>query len=195
METLEMEEMRQQMMTLRQQLEKQVQVNDELVMKQLKKNVNSFKTKGLWMSIALIVATIPLYIFSWFYGISPACIWSLIAYFVLSACFNFYVTQFVKDDNLLKDNLSETLNKFVKIKRITRIVNVFDYILCFITVGWLFYEIMYVGQGGKYIPEEFKPWVVLQFLVLFAIGVWITMRYNLKQDKRLGEMIEMIREK
>lgn len=108
---------------------------------------------------------------------------------------NFYVTQFVKDDNLLKDNLSETLNKFVKIKRITRIVNVFDYTLCFITVGWLFYETLFVGRLAKNIPEEFRPYAILQFLVLFAIGVWITMRYNLKQDKKLGEMIEMIGEK
>lgn len=61
-ESLELEEMRQQMNALKEQLDEQVKVNDENITKLLKENTRSFNNKGLKTLLVSLVCAFPMYI-------------------------------------------------------------------------------------------------------------------------------------
>lgn len=192
MENLELEEMRQQMTTLKQQLEKQVQVNDKLVVKQLKKNVNSLRTNWLLLTILGILGLCFLYESARFVGLSSFCFWFFITYVIVEIFWDFYITHYVKKSDITS-SVSETLKKLKKAKKINNWGTVVDLVFSLLLFVWLCLEI-FCGQTFQNFSDSNKTKVICVICVGVPLGFLVALWYYKSQIKNMDEMIDTINE-
>lgn len=184
MEFQELEEMREQMQVLRAKLDEQVKVNDEIMMKQLKKNAHSINTSGIWAIIGTIVVILLLMSRVRGYGISDACLWVTMIFALLEGGYYFYITHIVKEKDISQGNLTETFRHLVRIKKISRIGIIVDIASSFIIISWLLYEVF----SDMFDSVNFFITIIIGLIIGYGIVIWDFKKLSVHID----EMIEMI---
>lgn len=188
-ESLELEEMRQQMATLRQQLEEQVQVNDVLVISRMKTSIGSLNKKGLWTLIVAIVGAYPLYIYCHRWGVSMFSYSIIMIALVMDALVSYYLTHMVKESDLQKNHFSELIDKLIRMKKRMRILTIVDYILL---VGILF--LLYCQTFFSSYSSNFSAFDQRKVAIIFTVGTICGIYFGGKEmKKRIRQIDEMIR--
>lgn len=193
-ESLELEEMRQQMATLRQQLEEQVLVNDELVVKQLKKNTRSFNNLGTLTLIVGIVGIYPAYVYCHMYGVSMVCFLTMVVGLIADGCYSYYVSHIVQERDYQKCSFSEIVSKLLRMKKLMKKGEPIEYSSLLIFAAWLFYETVF-GPKFAYFSTFTQTKVIIGFTLGLALGVYFVVKEMRKRYRQIDEMIRTLSEK
>lgn len=185
-ESLELEEMRQQMNALKEQLDEQVKVNDENITKLLKENTRSFNNKGLKTLLVSLVCAFPMYIYCSRWGIPMICFWIVVAVMLADGCCSYYVTHMVKAKDLQKCDFSELIDKLVKMKKGIRILTIADYVLLIGILLFLFCQTFPLFSEHSTLDQ-------IKVMVVFTIGAVCGIYFGGKEmKKRICQINEMI---
>lgn len=190
MKDMEMEELRQQMMTLKQQLEEQVQINDELVMKRLKRNILDLKSIWLIMTIAGAIGGAYIIPKLLHIGLSLACVLAVIVCLIGEICCEFYITHHVRENDL-KDSFSETLKKIRKIKELDRKITIVDYIIGIGLLVWAIFDIL-SGQVFQDLSTRYRATVIILICISILLGLLMSIKLYKYQQQKMNDMIDML---
>jgi len=199
-ESLELEEMRQQMMSLREQLDKQIVLNEQLLKDNTMKKVKSINRYGYVTLLSFIPAFAGLSVVQYRFGLS----FTLCAFFVITVVivtFSYYwSSQRIKDSDFSTKSVKEIVSTLISMKKNNRIIRYIDFILSAIMIPWMLYEI-YANSFSKFIFKEGFPTylfigtnLVIFFSILIAL-LLIDIKYYNKYQKNISDMIEMLKEK
>lgn len=190
-ESLELEEMRQQMTALREQLDEQVKVNDELVIKQLKGNIRSFNKFGTLTLLLGIIGVYPAYVYSQMYGVSMACFLTTVVGFIADGCYSYYVSHMVQEKDYQECSFSEIVSKLIRTKKLMKKAEPIEYPLLLAFVAWLFYETVF-GPRFAYFPAHTQTKIIIGFIVGFALGLYFITKEIKKRQRQIDEMIQAL---
>ena len=199
-ESLELEEMRQQMMSLREQLDKQIVLNEQLLKDNTMKKVKSINRYGYVTLLSFIPAFAGLSVVQYRFGLS----FTLCAFFVITVVivtFSYYwSSQRIKDSDFSTKSVKEIVSTLISMKKNNRIIRYIDFIVSAIMIPWMLYEI-YANSFSKFIFKEGFPTylfigtnLVIFFSILIAL-LLIDIKYYNKHQKNISDMIEMLKEK
>ena len=199
-ESLELEEMRQQMMSLREQLDKQIVLNEQLLKDNTMKKVKSINRYGYVTLLSFIPAFAGLSVVQYRFGLS----FTLCAFFVITVVivtFSYYwSSQRIKDSDFSTKSVKEIVSTLISMKKNNRKIRYMDIILSTIMVPWILYEI-YANSFSKFIFKEGFPTyqfigvnLTIFFSVLIAF-ILICNKYYNKNQQNINDMIEMLKEK
>ena len=199
-ESLELEEMRQQMLSLREQLDKQIVLNEQLLKDNTMKKVKSINMYGYVSLLMLIPAFVGICIVNYRFGLS----FTFCAFFVITvvviAYLEYWSSQRIKDSDFSTKSVKEIVSTLISMKKNNRKIRYMDIILSTIMVPWILYEI-YANSFSKFIFKEGFPTyqfigvnLTIFFSVLIAF-ILICNKYYNKNQQNINDMIEMLKEK
>ena len=177
----QLEEMREQLATLKKKLDKQEIVNERLIRQLMGKNVVGVNRTNLWLNV-LCVLMIPFgyLVFVTWSGYSIA-FWIFTSLFLLSGFIYTYLTgKDLRNSRLMQEDLLEVRRKVARIKKLDHNQFYFGFIVFLIWVVWLGYEIHLHGgfsYGG---------------LIGGAIGTVFGVRFYNKTQRQYQEIINQI---
>lgn len=192
-ESLELEEMRQQMNVLKAQLEEQVRVNDELVVKQLKKNTRSFNNIGTWTLIVGIVGIYPSYVYCNMYGVSMACFLTMVVGLIADGCYSYYVSHIVREKDFQECSFTKIVSKLIRTKKLMKTVEPIEYTSLLIFAAWLFYETVF-GNRFSHFSSFIQTKVVIGFTLGLALGLFIVVKEMKRRYQQIDGMIRTLSE-
>ena len=182
-DTLELQEMREQLTLLNKKLEKEHLLNEQMMRKAMHKQISKMRTERWWMYIAIVV-TLPcwwlMYTYLHFSGFF--CTVTLL-YFLLAAVFNQYIWRNFHPGECLSGNLRETSLKMVRLRQLN--TKWLQFGICF-TIPWFIwfaFENNLQAHGA-----------LVGGTVGGIIGGTIGIIHYRKQQKALKEMIQQIEE-
>lgn len=188
-ESFELEEMRQQMNALKEQLDEQVKVNDENITKLLKENTRSFNNKGLKTLLVSLVCAFPMYIYCSRWGIPMICFWIVVAVMLADGCCSYYVTHMVREKDLQKCRFSELIGKLIKMKKGILILTITDYI-CLVGILLLLFCQTLLSS----VFSDHSTFDQTKVPAIFAIGALCGIYFGWKEmKKRIRQIDDMIR--
>ena len=85
---LELEDMREQMQVLKATLDEKIQVNEELMLKQLKKNSHTIEANGTGVLVAAILAIYPIISYSRMFGLTKLLTITVITVMLIDGLYN-----------------------------------------------------------------------------------------------------------
>jgi len=187
---LELEDMRKQMQALRTQLETQIKVNDDLMLRQLKKRANSFVNLTVGLAIFELILIYPTYFYYKLYDISTLCFIAMVACILVDASFNLYTTFGVRAKGFAQGNLIQTLHGLIRIKRISQVYLIVEVVVCTLIFIWIFFDTV---ENNVYLnlSSAQKDLFVYVYLIGAAIGYSISLKLYRKYTRNLDEMIEI----
>ena len=185
----ELEEMRQQMTTLKNKLDKQEIVNDRLMRRSMRNEVNTINRRYN-IIMALCVLMIP-YGYWCFVVLSHLSIafWIVTSIFMLvCGVATFYNSRKISDPNLMNHNLVEARKKVASAKKFEANWLLFGIPAVILWFSWFVYEI-YQIQGGDYNNGFFWGGCVGGI-----IGAVCGIKVHLKTQRQYQDIIDQIEE-
>ena len=199
-ESLELEEMRQQMLSLREQLDKQIVLNEQLLKDNTMKKVKSINIYGYISLLMLIPAFTGFCIVDYRFGLSFTFKVFAVITVVVIAYLEYWSSQRIKDSDFSTKSVKEIVSTLISMKKNNRKIRYMDIILSTIMIPWMLYEI-YANSFSKFIFKEGFPTylfigtnLVIFFSILIAL-LLIDIKYYNKHQKNISDMIEMLKEK
>lgn len=199
-ESLELEEMRQQMLSLREQLDKQIVLNEQLLKDNTMKKVKSINIYGYISLLMLIPAFTGFCIMDYRFGLSFTFKVFAVITVVVIAYLEYWSSQRIKDSDFSTKSVKEIVSTLISMKKNNRKIRYMDIILSTIMVPWILYEI-YANSFSKFIFKEGFPTyqfigvnLTIFFSVLIAF-ILICNKYYNKNQQNINDMIEMLKEK
>lgn len=199
-ESLELEEMRQQMMSLREQLDKRIVLNEQLLKDNTMKKVKSINMYGYVSLLMLIPAFVGICIVNYRFGLS----FTFCAFFVITtvvtAFLDYLSSQRIKDSDFSTKSVKEIISTLISMKKNNQRIRCIDVILATITAPWILYEI-YANSFSKFIFNEGFPtylFIGINLTIFFSIVIaliTIGTKYYNNYQKNISDMIEMLKEK
>lgn len=190
-ESLELEEMRLQMAALKEQLEEQVQVNDELIVKQMKSNVHSLNAKGLLTLVVAVVCAYPMYIYCTRWGVPVTCFWTIIIGVLLDGCITYYVTNKVKENDLQTCRFSDIISKLLAMKKGMRMLAISEFFFLFIILIWLSYATFTSPSFANYSAFD-QTKVPFIFTTGAICGLYFGGKEMKKRIRQIDEMMKTL---
>ena len=194
-ESLELEEMRQQMLSLREQLDKQIVLNEQLLKDNTMKKVKSINIYGYISLLMLIPAFTGFCIMDYRFGLSFTFKVFAVITVVVIAYLEYWSSQRIKDSDFSTKSVKEIVSTLISMKKNNRKIRYMD-----IMVPWILYEI-YANSFSKFIFKEGFPTyqfigvnLTIFFSVLIAF-ILICNKYYNKNQQNINDMIEMLKEK
>lgn len=188
---LELEEMREQMQMLKNDLDQQIQVNEKLMMVQIKKNSNIIKTNGTGVLVAAILAIYPIIIYSRMYGLTKLLTVTGIVVLLIDGLYNYWVTHLVKDEDLSNGHIADVLATMLKVKTITRAGVLAEIVTDIVMVLWISYETIFGPRFPTFSPQS-QTRVIICLIVGIILGVIIAAWMYRKHTKAINEMVETL---
>ena len=185
----ELEEMRQQMTTLKNKLDKQEIVNDRLMRRSMRNEVNTINRRYN-IIMALCVLMIP-YGYWCFVVLSHLSIafWIITSIFMLvCGVATFYNSRKISDPNLMNHNLVEARKKVASAKKFEANWLLFGIPAVILWFSWFVYEI-YQIQGG-----DFNNGFFWGGCVGGIIGAVCGIKVHLKTQRQYQDIIDQIEE-
>lgn len=199
-ESLELEEMRQQMLSLREQLDKQIVLNEQLLKDNTMKKVKSINIYGYVSLLMLIPAFTGFCIVDYRFGLSFTFKVFAVITVVVIAYLEYWSSQRIKDSDFSTKSVKEIVSTLISMKKNNRIIRYIDFIVSAIMVPWMLYEI-YANSFSKFIFKEGFPTYLfigtnlVIFFSTFIAFLLIDIKYYNKYQKNISDMIEMLKEK
>ena len=183
----ELENMRQQMTTLKKKLNQQEIVNDHFLRRSMKKEVNNINCRYN-IIMALCVLMIP-YGYWCFVKLSHLSIafWIVTSIFMLiCGAATFYNSRKISDPNLMNNNLVEARKKVASAKKFEANWLLFGIPAVILWMGWFFYEI-YQIQGG-----DFNNGFFWGGCIGGIIGAFFGIKIHFKTQRQYQDIIDQI---
>ena len=183
----ELENMRQQMTTLKKKLDQQEIVNDHFLRRSMKKEVNNINCRYN-IIMALCVLMIP-YGYWCFVVLSHLSIafWIVTSIFMLiCGAATFYNSRKISDPNLMNHNLVEARKKVASAKKFEANWLLFGIPAVILWFGWFVYEI-YQIQGG-----DFNNGFFWGGCIGGIIGAFFGIKMHFKTQRQYQDIIDQI---
>lgn len=188
---LELEDMREQMQVLKATLDEQIQVNEELMLKQLKKNSHAIEANGTGVLVAAILAIYPIISYSRMFGLTKLLTITVITVMLIDGLYNYWVTHMVKNEDLSNGHVGDVLTTMLKVKRITRIGISAEIVIDIVLILWIGYETIW-GPKLPFFPHETQTKVIIGFIVGILLGIILATWMYRKHTKAIDEMTETL---
>ena len=186
-ENFNLEEMRQQMTTLKNKLNQQEIVNDRLIRRSMRNEVNSINRRyNIIMAIGILMVPYGYWCFVKLVGLSVF-FWIVTSIFMLiCAGATFYNSRKISDPGLMSHSLVEARKKVASAKKFESNWLLFGIPAVILWMGWFFYEI-YQIQGGDFYNGFF-----LGGCIGGIIGAIIGIKIHLKTQRQYQDVIDQI---
>ena len=186
-ENFNLEEMRQQMTTLKNKLNQQEIVNDRLIRRSMRNEVNSITRRyNIIMAIGILMVPYGYWCFVKLVGLSIF-FWIATSIFMLiCAGATFYNSRKISDPGLMSHSLVEARKKVASAKKFESNWLLFGIPAVILWMGWFFYE-TYQIQGGDYYNGFF-----LGGCIGGIIGAIIGIKIHLKTQRQYQDVIDQI---
>ena len=186
-DTLELQEMREQLSLLNKKLEKEHLLNEQMMRKAMHQQISKMRSKRWWMYIAIVV-TLPCWWFMYtqLHFSMAFCIVTLV-FFLLAAIFNQYIWHNFRPGECLSGNLRETSLKMVHLRRLN--TQWLQFGICFI-IPWFIWFVFENDLQQTSIAHSALVGGIVGGIIGGTIGI---IQYR-KQQKALKEMIQQIEE-
>ncbi len=186
-ENFNLEEMRQQMTTLKNKLNQQEIVNDRLIRRSMRNEVSNINRRyNIIMAIGILMVPYGYWCFVKLVGLSIF-FWIATSIFMLiCAGATFYNSRKISDPGLMSHSLVEARKKVASAKKFESNWLLFGIPAVILWIGWFFYEI-YQIQGGDFYNGFF-----LGGCVGGIIGAIIGIKIHLKTQRQYQDVIDQI---
>ena len=186
-ENFNLEEMRQQMTTLKNKLNQQEIVNDRLIRRSMRNEVNSITRRyNIIMAIGILMVPYGYWCFVKLVGLSIF-FWIATSIFMLiCAGATFYNSRKISDPGLMSHSLVEARKKVASAKKFESNWLLFGIPAVILWMGWFFYEI-YQIQGGDFYNGFF-----LGGCIGGIIGAIIGIKLHFKTQRQYQDVIDQI---
>ena len=186
-ENFNLEEMRQQMTTLKNKLNQQEIVNDRLIRRSMRNEVSNINRRyNIIMAIGILMVPYGYWCFVKLVGLSIF-FWIATSIFMLiCAGATFYNSRKISDPELMSHSLVEARKKVASAKKFESNWLLFGIPAVILWMGWFFYEI-YQIQGGDFYNGFF-----LGGCVGGIIGAIIGIKIHLKTQRQYQDVIDQI---
>lgn len=186
-ENFNLEEMRQQMTTLKNKLNQQEIVNDRLIRRSMRNEVSNINRRyNIIMAIGILMVPYGYWCFVKLVGLSIF-FWIATSIFMLiCAGATFYNSRKISDPGLMSHSLVEARKKVASAKKFESNWLLFGIPAVILWMGWFFYEI-YQIQGGDFYNGFF-----LGGCVGGIIGAIIGIKIHLKTQRQYQDVIDQI---
>ena len=186
-ENFNLEEMRQQMTTLKNKLNQQEIVNDRLIRRSMRNEVNSITRRyNIIMAIGILMVPYGYWCFVKLVGLSVF-FWIATSIFMLiCAGATFYNSRKISDPGLMSHSLVEARKKVASAKKFESNWLLFGIPAVILWMGWFFYEI-YQIQGGDFYNGFF-----LGGCIGGIIGAIIGIKLHFKTQRQYQDVIDQI---
>ena len=185
----ELENMRQQMATLKNKLNEQQIVNDRLMRRSMKKEVSNITRRyNIIMAIGVLMVPYGYWCFVKLAGLSIF-FWIVTSIFMLICTgATFYNSRKISDPGLMNHNLVEARKKVASAKKFESNWLLFGIPAVILWISWFFYEI-YQIQGG-----DFNNGFFWGGCVGGIIGAVCGIKMHFKTQRQYQEVIDQIEE-
>jgi hypothetical protein len=186
-ENFNLEEMRQQMTTLKNKLNQQEIVNDRLIRRSMRNEVSNINRRyNIIMAIGILMVPYGYWCFVKLVGLSIF-FWIATSIFMLiCAGATFYNSRKISDPGLMSHSLVEARKKVASAKKFESNWLLFGIPAVILWMGWFFYEI-YQIQGGDFYNGFF-----LGGCIGGIIGAIIGIKIHLKTQRQYQDVIDQI---
>ena len=184
--TIELNEMKEQISLLRRKLEKETIVNEKLIRASMRDKLKAVKRRS-YILCAVVIGACPLWaspIFDfhsiWFMGVT-------IAFLFIAVAYEIYCNQLLSTQNYVSGNLIDEARKLNRYKQLSRQWHWFSIPFLFIWLSWFVYEATSVG-------DFHANNILIGGLIGGTIGGVIGWRIYRKGQNAVSEVIEQIEE-
>ena len=184
--TIELNEMKEQISLLRRKLEKETIVNEKLIRASMRDKLKALKRRS-YILCAVVIGACPLWatpIFDfhsiWFIGVT-------IAFLFIAVAYEIYCNQLLSTQNYVSGNLIDEARKLNRYKQLSRQWHWFSIPFLFIWLSWFVYEATSVG-------DFYANNILIGGLIGGTIGGVIGWRIYRKGQNTVSEVIEQIEE-
>ena len=184
--TIELNEMKEQISLLRCKLEKETIVNEKLIRSSMRDKLKAVKRRS-YILCAVVIGACPLWaspIFDfhsiWFMGVT-------IAFLFIAVAYEIYCNQLLSTQNYVNGNLIDEARKLSRYKQLSRQWHWFSIPFLFIWLSWFVYEATSVG-------DFHANNILIGGLIGGTIGGVIGWRIYRKGQNTVSEVIEQIEE-
>ena len=182
----ELEEMRHQLQVLKDKVEKQGVLNEQLVRKSIQDKMNDIR-RTIYKLIVVVILAIPLWIMiKYMQNLSWLLTIFTILMMVVSVCLDWYINRI--DVGSMGEDLRETANRLVEMKKRRSLQ---EKIACFVVVPvwvvWLAYEFY-----QKAPDHETGIIMIVSMAIGLVIGGAVGLSIFFKLQRKNDEMIEQI---
>ena len=186
-ENFELENMRQQMETLKKKLDQQEIVNDRFIRQSMKKNAdNIIRRYHILMAIGLIMIPYGYWCFVKISGFSIA-FWIVTCIFMLiCAGATYYNSRNVSDTNMMRNSLVDVRRKMARAKKFDADWLFFGIPAVILWLAWFFYEVYKIDNT---LLEQGLFW---GGCVGGVIGAVIGLKTHFKTQRQYQEIIDQI---
>ena len=186
-ENFNLEEMRQQMTTLKNKLNQQEIVNDRLIRRSMRNEVSNINRRyNIIMAIGILMVPYGYWCFVKLAGLSIF-FWIATSIFMLiCAGATFYNSRKISDPGLMSHSLVEARKKVASAKKFESNWLLFGIPAVILWMGWFFYE-TYQIQGGDFYNGFF-----LGGCIGGIIGAIIGIKIHLKTQRQYQDVIDQI---
>ena len=183
----ELEDMRQQMNTLKKKLEKQEIVNDRMIRQSMKKNVVGINRTYLWLSV-LCILMIPYcyWAFVILSGFSIAFWIGTSIFMLISFIYTLWNGKDLRDSRLLQEDLLEARRKIATAKKRDSQWLLYGIPMLILWLAWFVYE-AYKKGGSEEVTAFF-----IGGCIGGVIGAIIGLIIHFKTQRRYEEIIDQI---
>jgi hypothetical protein len=181
------EDMRQQLNTLKKKLGEQEILNDHIIRRSMRKEVNNINHRyNIIMAIAILMVPYGYWCFVKLSGLSIT-FWIITSIFMLiCAGATFYNSRKISDPDMMNINLVEASKKMVSAKKFEANWLLFGIPAVILWISWFFYEI-YQVQGGS-----FNNGIFWGGCIGGIIGAICGIKIHLKTQRQYQDIIDQI---
>ena len=186
LDTLELNEMKEQIALLRRKLEKETIVNEKLIRASMRDKLKAVKRRS-YILCAVVIGVCPLWanpIFDfhsiWFMGVT-------IAFLFIAVAYEIYCNQLLSTQNYITGSLVDEVRKLNRYRQLTRQWHRFGISFLCVWVPWFVYE-------GNSAGEIHVKYILISGLIGGIIGGAIGWTIYRKGQKAVDEVIEQIEE-
>ena len=183
----ELENMRQQMTTLKKKLDQQEIVNDHFLRRSMKKEVNNINCRyNIIMALSVLMVPYGYWCFVVLIHLSIS-FWIVTSIFMLiCGAATFYNSRKISDPNLMNHNLVEARKKVASAKKFEANWLLFGIPAVILWFGWFVYEI-YQIQGG-----DFNNGFFWGGCIGGIIGAFFGIKMHFKTQRQYQDIIDQI---
>lgn len=183
----DLENMRQQMTTLKNKLNQQEIVNDRLIRRSMRNEVNKI-TQRYYIVMTLAVLMVPYFywVFVKLSGFSMAFWIGTSIIMLICAGATFYNIRKISDPNLMSHNLVEARKKVASAKKFDSNWQLFGIPAVILWFGWFVYEVYQLNNGS------FADGLFLGGCVGGVIGAVIGFKMHFKTQRQYQDIIDQI---
>ena len=183
----DLENMRQQMTTLKNKLDQQEIVNDRLIRRSMRNEVNKI-TQRYYIVMTLAVLMVPYFywVFVKLSGFSMAFWIGTSIFMLICAGATFYNIRKISDPNLMSHNLVEARKKVASAKKFDSNWQLFGIPAVILWFGWFVYEVYQLNNGS------FADGLFLGGCVGGVIGAVIGFKTHFKTQRQYQDIIDQI---